>query len=91
MEQTDFEAIGRAMPSGARVDNSVVEADTATAQSKKKRKKCRQYKKKNVNSNSPNNNAMLQALQVRTQSEAHLSALCLILEYMAVPLRKRKQ
>jgi len=87
MEQTDFKAIGRAMPNGAGVDNSIVEPDSATAQSKKKRKKRGQYKKK---SNSPNNNnAMLQALQMGTQSEAQLSALRLILEYGSTSQKKK--
>jgi hypothetical protein len=57
-----------------------VEPDSATAQSKKKRKKRRQYKKKSNSHN--NNNAMMQALQMGRQSEAQLTALRLILEYV---------
>jgi len=73
LEDTYFESIGRAMPKGTGVDNSVAVAETA-ALLKKKRKKRGSYKKRNNNKRSPNYDAMLKALHQGTQAEAQLSS-----------------
>jgi len=73
LEETYFESIGRAMPKGTGVDNSVAVAETA-ALLKKKRKKRGSYKKRNNNKRSPNYDAMLKALHQGTQAEAQLSS-----------------
>jgi hypothetical protein len=91
LEQADFETIGRLMPTGTGIDNSVAVADAATTlQNKKKRKKRGTYNnKKNSNDSPSNNNAMLRVLQSGTQTESQLSALCLTLQY-GIPSEKKK-
>jgi hypothetical protein len=57
LEQSDFEAIGRAMPSGAGMDNSIITADTGAA--KKKKGKCECANKTNNKNNTKNVQAMM--------------------------------
>jgi hypothetical protein len=77
LDQTDFEAIGRQMPKGTGVDNSV--AGAASAAPTKKRGKYR--KKQKTSNDSSDNNLLFKALEEGTRSETKLSALKLILQY----------
>jgi hypothetical protein len=83
LEQGDFEGIGGAMSKGTGAHNSIVEpdAENETAQAKRKRKKRGPYNKRDSNKSNLNEDGMLKALREGTQTEAQLSALCLILEY----------
>jgi hypothetical protein len=93
LELGDFEGIGRTMPNGTGVDNSV--ADTApdgeatAAAVARKRKKRGTYKKATATKSSPGNDAMFKALRQGTESEAKMSALRLILEF-GTAAQKRK-
>jgi hypothetical protein len=74
LDQSDFEGVGRSMPEGTGLDNSVATAGTSAHA--RKRKKHGPYNKNNKKKkNSPNNDAMLAALRQGMQTEAKLSAL----------------
>jgi hypothetical protein len=76
LDQSDFESIGRQMPSGAGVDASL------TSTSSKKRKKRGKYQK---NNNKSNNNGTTEQLATVIQSlgtnESRLAALRILIEF----------
>jgi hypothetical protein len=93
LELGDFEGIGRTMPNGTGVDNSVADTgpdgEATDAAVARKRKKRGTYKKATATKSSPGNEAMFKALRQGTESEAKMSALRLILEF-GTAAQKRK-
>ena len=80
LDQSDFEGIGRQMPSGTGVDASLAgDGSTAT----RKRKKRRKYKKKN-NNNENNNNNIAMVIETIGNSESRLNALEFLIKYGTV-------
>jgi hypothetical protein len=80
LEEADFVSLGREMPKGTGINNSVEDGTMSKASKRKlNNKKQRQRKKKNNADES--NITLLQALDGGTKSESKLSALCLMLEF----------
>ncbi len=81
LEQSDFESIGREMPKGTEIDDSVA----GTSAAAKKRKKHGKYNKKAKGSNKNSENKLLvNALQGGTKTEMQMAALCMMLEFGSV-------
>ena len=85
LEQSDFESIGRQMPSGTGIDASLADGSTST----RKRKK-RGMNPRNTNNNVNNNNAGSIASVIASigNSESRLQALRILIEY-GTPAEKR--
>jgi hypothetical protein len=80
LEEADFASLGREMPKGTGIDNSVEDGTMSKASKRKlNNKKQRQREKKNNAEES--NMTLLQALDGGTKSETKLSALRLMLEF----------
>ncbi len=79
LEEADFESIGREMPKGTGIDNSV--NDGTVARETKRKHKGKRHKKKQGNSSEESNMTLLQALDEGTKSETNFSALRLMLEF----------
>ena len=85
LEQSDFESIGRQMPSGTGIDASLADGSTSTRKRKKRGKNHR-----NSNNNVNNNNAGSIASVIASigNSESRLQALRILIEY-GTPAEKR--
>ena len=85
LEQSDFESIGRQMPSGTGIDTSLADGSTSTRKRKKRGKNHR-----NSNNNVNNNNAGSIASVIASigNSESRLQALRILIEY-GTPAEKR--
>jgi len=85
LEQSDFESIGRQMPSGTGIDASLADGSTSTRKRKKRGKNHR-----NSNNNVNNNNAGSIASVIASigNSESRLQALRILIEY-GFPAEKR--
>jgi hypothetical protein len=85
LEQSDFESIGRQMPSGTGIDASLADGSTSTRKRKKRGKNHR-----NTNNNVNNNNAGSIASVIASigNSESRLQALRILIEY-GTPAEKR--
>jgi hypothetical protein len=75
----DFEGIGRQMPSGTGIDNSVVDGDRAACV-KRHRGKYRAMARENDNNSSQ---LLLQTLEGGTKNETKMIALWLMLEFVS--------
>jgi hypothetical protein len=76
LDQSDFDGIGRQMPSGTGVDASLADGSTVT----RKRKKRGNYKKHNNDNNSTNNN-IASVIETIGSSESRLKALQILIEF----------
>ncbi len=77
LDEGDFEGIGRLMPSGTGIDNSVVDGDEAA-----RAKRCRGKYKATARENDNNSSQLLlQTLEGGTKSETKMTALRLMLEF----------
>ena len=85
LDQSDFESIGRQMPSGTGIDASLADGSTSTRKRKKRGKNHR-----NNNNNVNNNNASSIASVIASigNSESRLQALRILIEY-GTPAEKR--
>ena len=85
LEHSDFESIGRQMPSGTGIDASLADGSTSTRKRKKRGKNHR-----NTNNNVNNNNAGSIASVIASigNSESRLQALRILIEY-GTPAEKR--
>jgi len=79
LEEADFESLGREMPKGTGIDNSV--DDGSVARGTKRKTSRKRNKKKKRDSIEDSNLALLQALDGGTKSETRLSVLRLMLEF----------
>jgi hypothetical protein len=77
LDQGDFEGIGRQMPSGTGIDNSVADGNAAPS-AKRRRGKYRATARENDNNSSQ---LLLQTLEGGTKSETKMTALRLMLEF----------
>jgi hypothetical protein len=83
LDQSDFEGIGRQMPSGTGVDASLAADSSTTARKRKKRGK---YNKSpntttNNNNNYNNNNNIASVIETIGNSESRLAALRILIEF----------
>ena len=76
LDQSDFDGIGRQMPSGTGVDASLADGSTVA----RKRKKRGNYKKHNNDNNSTNNN-IASVIETIGSSESRLKALQILIEF----------
>ena len=79
LEEADFESLGREMPKGTGIDNSV--NDGAVAMGGKRKRKGKQNEKKKGSVEKDSTISLIKALDVGTKSETKLSALRLMLEF----------
>jgi hypothetical protein len=80
LDQSDFEGIGRQMPSGTGVDASLADRSTVA----RKRKKRGTYKKHNNNNNNNNystNNNIASVIETIGSSKSRLKALQILIEF----------
>jgi hypothetical protein len=78
LDQSDFESIGRQMPSGTGVDASLADGTTNT----KKRKRRGKYKKKDQhNGNNNDNNNLATMIEGIGNSESRITALRILIEF----------
>jgi hypothetical protein len=79
LEEADFESLGREIPKGTGIDNSV--NDGAVATGGKRKRKGKQNKKKKGSAEKDSTVSLIRALDGGTKSETKMSALCLMLEF----------
>jgi hypothetical protein len=77
LDEGDFEGIGRQMPSGTGIDNSVVDGDGAACAKRRKGKYRATVRENDKNSSQ----LLLQTLEGGTKSETKMTALRLMLEF----------
>jgi len=86
LDQSDFESIGRQMPSGTRVDASLADGTTNT----KKRKRRGEYKKKDHHNGYNNdNNNLATVIEGIGNSESWIAALCILIEFGMVEEKRQ--
>jgi hypothetical protein len=79
LEEADFESLGREMPKGTGIDNSV--NDGAVAMGGKRKRKGKQNEKKKGSVEKDSTISLIKALDGGTKSKTKLSVLCLMLEF----------
>lgn len=85
LEQSDFESIGRQMPSGTGIDASLADGSTST---RKRKKRGKNHKNNNNNVNNNNAGSIASVIASIGNSESRLQALRILIEY-GTPAEKR--
>ena len=85
LEQSDFESIGRQMPSGTGIDASLADGSTST---RKRKKRGKNHRNNNNNVNNNNAGSIASVIASIGNSESRLQALRILIEY-GTPAEKR--
>jgi hypothetical protein len=81
LDQSDFEGIGRQIPSGTGVDASLADGNTGTKKRKKQGKNKKHNNNNNNNNNYSTNNNIASVIEMIGSSESRLKALQILIEF----------